>query len=296
LVDFENTLLPPHAIPLTPRLTGPGKFNTKGAVAKTRNTRRADSLKQLQKIIRGWWGNQWFCGTGWLLAVGLSCWAAPRIYHRLISQLPAVQSENWEQTLAEKKRELSSPWQDPRPLILLAGDSQIELGDWYDLFAGGWAVRNCGLSRAKIADVTQLVSAIGDPHPKMVVLMCGINNLGAGEPQADCLRDYEALLATVRSHLQPETILVLAVMPVRESAVDRASHEVNVNVNQFNTGLAACCRRNQVLFLNANAGVMDANGGLASELTPDGLHLNAAGYRRLAGVIAPHLKPLNNAP
>ncbi len=104
----------------------------------------------------GWRGNQWFCGTGWLLAVGLLCWAAPRIYHRLISQLPAVQNENWERTLTEKKRELSSPWQDPRPLIVLAGDSEIELGGWYELFAGGWAVRNCGLSRAKIADVTQL--------------------------------------------------------------------------------------------------------------------------------------------
>ncbi len=244
----------------------------------------------------GWRGSKWFCGTGWLLAVGLSCLAAPRICHRLISQLPAVQNENWERTLAEKKRELSSPWQDSRPLILLAGDSQIELGGWYDLFAGGWAVRNCGLSRAKIADVTQLVSAIGDPHPKMVVLMCGINNLGAGESPADCLHDYEALLAAVRSQLQPETIMVLAVMPVRESAVDRASHEVNANVNQFNSGLAECCRQHQVLFLNANSAVTDARGGLAGELTPDGLHLNAAGYRRLAGAIAPHLKPQTNAP
>src|ERR1035441_10186015 len=116
--------------------------------------------------MAGFLGSNWFCGTGWLLVVVLSCWAAPRVYRRLISHLPTTQQANWNGTLAEKKRELSSKWQDQRPLIILAGDSQIEFGNWYDLFAGGWAVRNCGLARAKIADVTQLVSAIGDQRPK----------------------------------------------------------------------------------------------------------------------------------
>ena len=105
-----------------------------------------------------WGGGKWFCGAGWLLAVLLSCWAAPRIYHRLLSRLPAGQSKNWSLALAEKKRELSTRWQDQRPLILFAGDSQVEFGHWYELFAGACAVRNCGLAGAKIADVTQLVS------------------------------------------------------------------------------------------------------------------------------------------
>jgi lysophospholipase L1-like esterase len=236
------------------------------------------------------------CGTGWLLAVLLGCWAAPRIYHRLISHWPTVQSENWKQTMVEKQRELSAKWRDQRPLIILAGDSQIAFGNWYELFAGTWAVRNCGLARAKIADVTQLVSAIGDEHPKMVVLMCGINNLGASDSHDACLRDFEALIETVRSHLQPESIMVLSVMPVRESVVDHAGHQFNLNVNQFNLKLEAGCRQHQVLFLNVNSAVTDANGGLAGELTVDGLHLNPEGYRRLAGAIAPHLLSATNTP
>ena len=246
--------------------------------------------------MAGFLGSNWFCGTGWLLVVVLSCWAAPRVYRRLISHLPAVQRENWNRTLAEKKRELSSKWQDQRPLIILAGDSQIEFRNWYDLFAGGWAVRNCGLARAKIADVTQLVSAIGDQRPKMVVLMCGINNLSAGETREACLRDFTELLAAVRSHLQPESILVLSVMPLRETVVDRASHQFNLNVNQFNIELETSCRQQQVLFLNVNSAVTDTNGRLAGELTVDGLHLNAEGYRRLAGIIAPQLAPPTRAP
>ena len=240
-------------------------------------------------MVRGWLGWKWFCGAGWLLAALLSLWAAPRIYHRLITSLPASERKNWNQTLTDKKAALASRWQDQRPLIILAGDSQIEFGDWYDLFTGAFAVRNCGLSRAQIADVTWLVPAIGDPHPQTVVLMCGINNLGGGKKITTCLRDFEALLDAVHSHLHPQSILVLSVMPVRETVVDHTSHKLNVSVKQFNVGLEACCQQHQSLFLDVNPAVTAANGGLAAELTIDGLHLNPAGYRRLAGIIASQL-------
>jgi lysophospholipase L1-like esterase len=253
-------------------------------------------LKQLHSIICGWPGWKWFCGTGWLLAALLGVWAAPRVYERLISQLPGAQRENWNRTLAEKKREVSARWLDQRPLVVLAGDSQIAFGNWHELFAGAWAVRNCGLAGAKIADVADLVSAIGEPHPKIVLLMCGVNNLGQRDNLETCRRDYEALLAAVRARLQPESILVLSVMPVRASAVDGAGRKFNVTVRQFNAALEICCRQHQVNFLDVNPAVADANGGLASELTVDGLHLNAEGYRRLAGIITPQLASLAHAP
>ncbi len=235
--------------------------------------------------IKDWIASRWFGLTGWLLLALLLAGAAPRIRQHLVTHLPALQRENWRRVMAAKKSELADGWRDQRPLLILAGDSHIEFGHWYDLFDGARAVRNCGLSRAKIADVTELVAAIGDRHPQMVVLMCGINNLGAGDTIADCLRDYATLVATGRSHLQPASILVLSAMPVRESLVDRASHQFNEAVRQFNTGLATVCGQQQVLFLNVNAAISDANGGLAASLTIDGLHLNADGYRRLAAAL-----------
>ena len=187
------------------------------------------------------------------MALLLGLWAAPRIYHRLLGYLPAVQRANWALIMEQKKRELSVRWQDPRPLIIFAGDSEVEFGDWYDFWGGAWAVRNCGLSSARIADVTELVKAIGDSRPRCVVLMCGVNNLGKRESPEDCGRDYEDLLAAVRSHLQPESVLVLSVMPVREGLADRGGRQFNAGVRELNTRLAACCRRHQVDFLDVTS-------------------------------------------
>src|SRR5215469_7975115 len=122
-------------------------------------------------------GILFFC-SGWLLAAVLICYLLPRAAHRFYLTFPSVQHEDWQRAVAQKKQELSVPWKDTRPLIIMAGDSQIEMGDWYQLLGGSFAVRNCGLSRARISDVTELISAIADRDPKEVVLMCGINNLG----------------------------------------------------------------------------------------------------------------------
>jgi len=183
-------------------------------------------------------------------------------------------------------------WQDTRPLVIFAGDSEIELGNWYDYFSGAFAVRNCGLSSAKISDVTELVSVIDDPHPRAIILMCGINNLLRHDSPEASLGDYTNLLSVTQSRLHPNFILALSVMPVRESALDRHAHEVNEIVKNFNAKLAAWCQRQNVRFLDVSSAVADTRGGLAEELTSDGLHLNRAGYRQLAAIIQPHLTDL----
>jgi len=223
------------------------------------------------------------------VAALLACLILPRICNRVFLKLPSVQREQWIRVMTDRKRALALPWHDTRPLIVMAGDSQIEFGDWYGLFGGAFAIRNCGLSRAKIEDVTSLVSNLGDPNPKMMVLMCGVNSLNGKNPVSTCISNYMQLLSTVNTSIHPQRLIVLSVMPVRESALDQASHEFNRRIVTFNSELETLCPRYKAEFINVNSVVMDSRGGLAADLTPDGLHLNLDGYRKIAGVLAPVL-------
>ncbi len=234
-----------------------------------------------------------FCFAGWFFAAVLAGLILFRISNHFSLKLPSVQHDIWTRILAGKKNEFTSQWRDARPLIIMAGDSQVEGGDWYGLFAGAFAIRNCGLSQARINDVKELVSVIADHDPKMVVLMCGVNNLSRKDAVSACINDYEQLLSTLNSSLRPQRILVMSVMPVRETVFDRASHELNRQIVVFNSQLEALCHRHKAEFVNVNPAVMDDHGGLAANLTVDGLHLNREGYKRLVGVLAPLLANTN---
>jgi len=229
-----------------------------------------------------------FC-SGWLFAIVLVVAVWPRLSRRLFLHFPSYQQAEWNRTFAGKKQQFTLAWQDGRPLTILAGDSHIELGDWYGLFGGAVAVRNCGLSGAKIADVSELVSAIADREPKNVVLMCGVNNLAREDSVAECATNYTRLISSVQTNLSPRKIIVLSVMPVRESTVDRRSHQLNGRISEFNRELESICNRAQVEFVDVTKTMANAGGGLSPEFTFDGWHLNAEGYRKLAGALATNL-------
>ena len=76
--------------------------------------------------------------------------------------------------MARKQSEIALiKWQDQRPLTIMAGDSHMEQGSWYELFDGTCSIRNCGMSMEAIKDVTCLVTSISDHNPQRLVLMCG---------------------------------------------------------------------------------------------------------------------------
>ena len=235
-----------------------------------------------------------FCMAGWFLAVLLGSAIAPRLYQHLRVRLPAVRAENWRQAIEAKKKQLSeTPWKDSRPLDIIAGDSHVELGSWYELCAGNNAIRNCGLSMARIDDVAELIKAIGDRNIESVILMCGINNFGAGESVEECLSKYDTLLDVTQKTLNPKHIVVLSVMQIRQSIADSRSREINQNVLAFDTRLKLLCERRGATYVDVNSAV-STSGGLRDEFTVDGLHLNSAGYHAGAAVICDALAKIPN--
>ena len=232
------------------------------------------------------------CWAGWLLSLVLIALIVPKVCRHFHVPLPALQGDRWEQIMDLKKATFSKPWRDERPLIIMAGDSHIEMGDWYGSFNGAFAVRNCGLSRAKIEDVTTLVSTIADRNPKAVVLICGVNNLCGADSVGTCITLYRQLLLAVESNFHAENTIVVSVMPLRASALRRNTRPLNLKILQFNQALCQLCREKHARYVDVNSVLLDPGRGLAAELTTDGLHLNHEGYARVAAFLFPILSQI----
>jgi lysophospholipase L1-like esterase len=227
--------------------------------------------------------------AGWLVTLLLLGLVGPKIIHRAYVRLPIGQKEDFARSMSLKKTALSKPWQDQRPLVIITGDSHVEFGNWYEYFDGAVAVRNCGLARARIEDVTELVAAMGDRFPQAVVVLCGVNNLAGPESVDSCLSRYQSLIALIQTRLRPGKVFIVAVMPFRATPVDQWAKTQNARINEFNRELMQLCQREHLFFVDANPALKDVSGGLNADLTSDGLHLNPEGYRRLAAALLPHL-------
>lgn len=238
-----------------------------------------------------------FCLVGWTLAIAMACVLVPRIYRRYGHVIPFVREASWNRTMEQKKAQLGGvPWQDKRPLFVFAGDSHVEMGDWYSLWAGRFAVRNCGLSMAKIEDVEILAGTIADRPVDTVVLMCGVNNLGAKEAVDSCAAKYERLLSTVSDVLQPRRIVVASVMPVQQTYGEQTGSDTNRRIAEFNEKLAAMSTQYRAIFVPVDAVVSNSEGGLKENLTFDGLHLNSLGYAMVAPVLQDVLEKTASQP
>ena len=231
-------------------------------------------------IVGGWAG--WIIGLLALIILGI---LLPRLHLRILEK-----TQTWENLLDKKKEAIASTmWKDLRPLIVMAGDSHIELGSWYELFDGQIAVRNCGMSMAKITDVKRLVGSIPDQNPEVLIIMCGINNISHQDNLETCLEDYKELIIVAKERIHPKQIIILGIMPVRNDLAGDGTLRINERVSLLNASLEKLCTLTGTIFLNLNKMLEDKNGGLDYRLTGDGLHLNQKGYRIFSSELSKRL-------
>ena len=224
----------------------------------------------------------------------LASYGAIHVAKRLWLRIPFAQAQAWNAIIEQRKTALSThSWLDSRPLNVLAGDSHIEFGNWYHDCRGAFSIRNCGLASAGIEDVANLLSALKEPRIGTLLLLCGINNLGREETPVMCLDRYKHLLDQAHT-LVPQKIVAVSVMPVRQSAADSRSRQINARVREFNALLKALCEQRGIVYLDITAHLTDTNSGLIEEFTEDGLHLNPRGYATITPEICKVLSQNKN--
>jgi lysophospholipase L1-like esterase len=133
---------------------------------------------------------------------------------------------------------------------------------------------------------------LAGPPPKGVVVLIGTNDLGHGRPPAEAAEGIRQTLIELRQKLPNTRILLLGLWPRGATSDDWFRQEV-VQVNKL---LPSCADGQTIIYADIGGVLLEPNGVLTQQISPDLLHFSAAGYQRLAPRLDPLIDRLVGAP
>lgn len=179
--------------------------------------------------------------------------------------------EDWLSLLANEAR-AAAAGQGTNRLEVILGDS---MGLWMppDALPRDRLWLNQGISGDTTGGILWRLSAFAETRPSKIHLLAGINDLKNGVPQAEIVRNMEAILSQLRQQHPDTEIVVYSVLPTRWENIP------NDRVRSLNYQLSRISQWAGVTYRDMHPQFQDPAGSLRTELTTDGLHLNSQGYR-----------------
>lgn len=164
---------------------------------------------------------------------------------------------------------------------------KANLENWNANFFG-WNAGNFGWG----ADATQNIlwrlknGELDGVDPKVIVLLAGTNNIGAGDSPEAVEKGIRAIIRTCREKAPAATLILTAIFPRNDQA------SFGPKIVDTNRRLAKLADGKRVRFLDVNARLADASGVLIEGITIDKLHLTPKGYQVWADGLKPILTEL----
>lgn len=175
-----------------------------------------------------------------------------------------------------------------RPVdVVMIGDSITQAGMWEDMFPGV-AIANRGIGSDRTDDVLRRMSSIRALRARKAFVMLGINDLNADRSVDAVFVDYSSIVTMLRE--QGAEVVVQSTLECN-LALRRRCDVLLPLIRDLNARLAVLAAGEGLHFLDLNALLAVRGEGLLAQYTPDGVHLNGAGYRRWRDAIAPWMTP-----
>jgi lysophospholipase L1-like esterase len=194
--------------------------------------------------------------------------------HPLINRLSAIQS----------LRQAANQYigSNLRPTILV-GDSITQNFD-RSFLPSNEPFLNQGIAGSTASDIANRVSLFDQVEASRIYVLAGINDIGVGFTDRE-IKDNIQLIIRRLSAAHPQTpIIIQSILPtantVKNARIRNLNREINLMIAQLqNEGL-------HVSFLDLHPAFANSQGTIQTDLSSDGLHLNARGYQRLASMLS----------
>lgn len=163
--------------------------------------------------------------------------------------------------------------------IIFLGNSITEGGNWHQLFPNHDVV-NRGIGGDIAHGILRRMDEIIQRQPSKIFLLIGINDIGKDIPEAVIADNIGKIVSRIKKESTSTEIIVQSILPVNPEYPKFPQHyDKQFRVLMTNQLIYKVCKDQDVRFLNLFPYFLDNRQRLKSELTGDGLHLNAEGYQ-----------------
>lgn len=207
--------------------------------------------------------------------------------------IPTPRMEEW----AINQHATCLSLKSPNARVIFLGDSiahGMQFGQPPEGGAGVWRERFAPLGAAAFAvpgDKTQnLLWRIGEGgeldglHPKVVVLLIGVNNLITKNTPDETAAGIAAVVQQVKKVLPDTKILLLGIFPCYVGPDVQLTNAIIANLEDLQ----------QIYYLDIGDKFLESDGKISKTKLRDGLHPSEEGYQVMAEAIQPYLEDLLN--
>lgn len=170
--------------------------------------------------------------------------------------------------------------------VVFFGDSITDIWHIADYFPGKPYI-NRGISGQTTPQMlVRFRQDVIDLHPKVVLILAGTNDI-AGNTGPARLGDIEGNLATFSelAHRHHIRVILASVTPINDyvpAKRDFFTDRSMAKIIKMNDWLKGYCEGTGDIYLDYFSALVDKNGMLKKDLSDDGLHPNAAGFKIMA--------------
>jgi lysophospholipase L1-like esterase len=191
----------------------------------------------------------------------------------------------------KRYREADAAMTVPKPnenRVVLIGDSITDYWKLGDYFPGKpYVVINRGIDGQTTPQMlVRFRQDVIDLHPKALIVLAGTNDV-AGVTGPARNEDIEANYASMAelAHLHHIRVVFASLLPVNnytEDSKESFALRPRERILALNAWLKNYCAQNDLVYLDYFSAMIDDKGLLRRDLSDEGLHPNAAGYKVMA--------------
>ena len=179
--------------------------------------------------------------------------------------------------------------------VVMLGNSLTENGgNWAERLNTGLKVVNRGIIGDNTIGMIQRLCQITPYKPRAIFLMAGINDMSNGMPAQQVASRVITLIDSIRLQSPGTQLFIESILPINESNGRWKTLSGRTDdIPWANMLIRAYCESNGIVFIDVFRRMTRGRSNiLRGELTSDGLHLNAEGYKIWAFELRRHIKRL----